>query len=83
VITLKKGGNTVKLSDAQTRKLLEYNGSLQLKQLALSMALTRLKKRYREDPTPVVLSKCTSELNGIFEKFASIMQTDYDCIVSL
>jgi hypothetical protein len=73
----------VKLSDAQTKKLLEYNGPPHLKQLALNMALTRLKKRYKEDPTPVVLDKCTSELNGIFEKFAAIMKTDYDWIISL
>jgi hypothetical protein len=47
------------------------------------MALTRLKKRYREEPTPVVLAKCTSELNGIFEKFAAIMTADYEWIISL
>ncbi|MDR1509250.1 MAG: hypothetical protein LBS53_06390 [Synergistaceae bacterium] len=73
----------MKLSDTQTKKLLEYSGPPQLKQLALNMALTRLKKYYKEEPTPVALNKCTSELNGIFEKFAAIMKTDYDWIISL
>jgi hypothetical protein len=73
----------MKLSDVQTKKLLEYNGQLQLKQLALNMALTRLKKNYREDPTPGNLGKCTSELNAIFDKFSAIMKPDYDRIVSL
>jgi hypothetical protein len=73
----------VKLSDAQTKRLLEFSGAPQLKQLALNMALTRLKKHYKEEPSPAVLSKCTSELNAIFEKFAAIMKTDYNWIVSL
>jgi hypothetical protein len=73
----------MKLSDAQTKKLLEYDGPPHLKQLALNMALTRLKKRYKEDPTPDVLNKCTSELNGMFEKFEVIMKTDFEWIISL
>jgi hypothetical protein len=73
----------VKLSDAQMKKLLEYGGQPQLKQLALNMALTRLKKNYKANPTSAVLNGCTSELNAILEKFAAIMKTDYDWIVSL
>jgi uncharacterized iron-regulated protein len=73
----------MKLSDVQTRKLLEYSGQPQLKQLALNMALTRLKKIYKESPTSANLDKCTSELNAIFEKFSAIMKPDYDWIVSL
>jgi hypothetical protein len=80
----KKGGSTVmKLTDAQMKKLLVYQGQPQLKQLALKMALTRLKGIYKNDPTPGSLSKCTLELNAIFEKFASIMKPDYDWIISL
>ena len=73
----------MKLSEAQMKKLLEYTGRSQLKQLGLNMALTKMKKLYRENPTPANLSKCTSELNAMFEKFAAIMKTDYDWIVSL
>jgi hypothetical protein len=65
------------------KKLLEYNERPQLKQLALNMALTRLKKRYKEDPTPVVLSSCTSEVNMMLEKFAAAMKADYEWIASL
>ena len=73
----------MKLSDNQTKKLLEHTGQPQLKQLALNMALTRLKKIYKEDSTPANLTKCTAELNAIFEKFAAIMKADYDWIISL
>jgi hypothetical protein len=80
---LREEAATMKLSEAQMKKLFDYSGQLQLKQLALNMALTRLKKLYAANPTPVVLSKCTSELNVMFEKFAAIMKTDFDWIVSL
>jgi hypothetical protein len=65
------------------KKLLEYKGPPQLKQLALNMALTRLKKIYKETATSVVLSRCTSELNVILEKFEAVMKADYEWIVSL
>jgi hypothetical protein len=73
----------MKLTDAQTKKLLDFKGQPQLKQLALNMALTRLKGIYQNNPTPAAVSKCTSELNAIFDKFALIMQADYDWITSL
>jgi hypothetical protein len=73
----------VKLNDSQTKKLLEYTGQVQLKQLALNMALTRLKTRYKSDSTPATISKCTEDLNAIFDKFASIMESDYNWIVKL
>jgi hypothetical protein len=73
----------VKLSEVQTRKLLEYAGQPQLKQLSLNMALTRLKGLYKSNPTPATISKCTEDLNAIFEKFAAVMKNDYEWIVKL
>lgn len=73
----------MKLTEAQTKKLLDYKGQPQLKQLAINMALTRLKGIYKNDPTPASISKCTTDLNAIFEKFESIMKSDYDWITSL
>ncbi|MDR1571029.1 MAG: hypothetical protein LBS32_00730 [Clostridiales Family XIII bacterium] len=73
----------MKLTEAQTKKLLDYGGQPQLKQLALNMALTRLKGIYKTNPTPDVVARCTSDLNAIFEKFALIMQSDYEWIISL
>jgi ATP-dependent protease HslVU (ClpYQ) peptidase subunit len=73
----------VKLNDAQTKKLLEYTGSIQFKQLALNMMLTRLKGMYKANQTSVTLAKCTAEFNALFDKFARIMQSDYDQIVKL
>jgi hypothetical protein len=73
----------MKLNDSQTKKLLEYTGQVQIKQLALNMALTRLKARYKLDSTPAAISKCTADLNAIFDKFAPIMENDYNWIVKL
>jgi hypothetical protein len=73
----------VKLSDSQTKKLLEYTGQIQLKQLALNMALTRLKTRYKTDSSPDTITQCTKDLNAIFEKFEAIMGNDYDWIIKL
>jgi hypothetical protein len=73
----------VRLNDSQTRKLLEYTGQMQIKQLALNMALTRLKTRYKLESTPAVVSKCTEDLNAIFEKFSTIMENDYNWITKL
>ncbi|MDR0433707.1 MAG: hypothetical protein LBH21_01425 [Gracilibacteraceae bacterium] len=73
----------MKLTDAQTKKLLDYKGQPQLKQLSLNMALTRLKGIYKSNPAPETLSKCTADLNALLEKFAVIMQADFEWIVSL
>jgi hypothetical protein len=78
-----KEGCFVELDDSQTKKLLEYTGQVQLKQLALNMALTRLKTRYKADSTPDTISKCTKDLNAILDKFAPIMENDYNWIVKL
>ncbi|MDR3239622.1 MAG: hypothetical protein LBT44_05995 [Clostridiales bacterium] len=73
----------MRLRDSQTKKLLEFSGQIKLKQLAMNMALTRLKGLYKQNPTPSTISKCTSDLNALLQKFASIMKDDYEWIVSL
>jgi hypothetical protein len=73
----------VKLNDEQTKKLLEYKGQIQLKQLSLNMALTRLKGMYKSSPTPGTVAKCTAELNALLVKFAVIMKSDYEWIIKL
>ncbi|MDR0952444.1 MAG: hypothetical protein LBM18_05915 [Oscillospiraceae bacterium] len=69
------------LSNAQTKKFLEYKGTPQIKQLALNMAFARLQRLYRANPGDV--SKYTQELNDILGKYAVIMEADYRWITSL
>lgn len=78
-----KGAIFLKLNDKQTQKLLEYTGQMQIKQLSLSMALTRLRGIYKTNPTPGTVSKCTTELNALLDKFAIIMKSDYEWITGL
>ncbi|MDR3294614.1 MAG: hypothetical protein LBT26_02125 [Clostridiales Family XIII bacterium] len=73
----------MKLNDAQTKRLLEYTGQVQIKQLSLNMALTRLRGRYKANPTSGTISTCTAELNALFDKFAIIMKPDYEWVVGL
>jgi hypothetical protein len=73
----------MKLDDSQTKKLLEFTGQPQLNQLSLKMALTRLKGLYKLNPTPDTISKCTSDLNALLEKFSMIMKSDYEWIIKL
>jgi hypothetical protein len=71
------------LTEPQTKKLLEYTGPPQINQLALKMALTRLKGKYKSDPTSSTVTQCTTELNAIFDKYAKIMEPDYKWICSI
>ena len=73
----------LELKDNQVKKLLEYSGKPELKQLAVNMAVTRLKFMYKQNPAPAVLSQCTSEMNALLNKIASIAQDDYSWIVKL
>lgn len=71
------------LSEAQVKNVLNYNGNAQISQLGLSLMLTRLKGLYKANPAPLVLSKCTSELNAFLTKYGDIMKRDYDWMTKL
>jgi hypothetical protein len=73
----------MKLTNEQAKKLLEYEGPIQLRQLALNLALTRFKTAYKRNPSAETIAKCTDDLNSLFAKYAGIMQSDYEWIVSL
>jgi DNA-directed RNA polymerase subunit F len=65
----------------RAKKLLEYKGQPQIKQLALNLSLARLKRLYRVDPES--LDKCVEDLNLVIEKFAAVIEPDYLWIMSL
>ncbi|MDR2157521.1 MAG: hypothetical protein LBO81_07060 [Clostridiales Family XIII bacterium] len=73
----------MKLTDEQVKKLLEYEGPIQLHQLALNLALTRFKTVHKRNPGAETVAKCTVDLNSLLEKYEKIMKEDYDWIVSL
>jgi hypothetical protein len=75
------GGVFMLLSDAQTRKFLEFKGTPQIKQLALNMAYARLHRSYQSNPSS--LAQCTKEFNALLDRYAAIMEADYRWITSL
>jgi hypothetical protein len=78
---LLKGGAFMLLSDSQTKRLLEYKGTPQIKQLSLNMAYGRLQRMYLANPSS--LSQCTQEFNTLFKRYAAIMEVDYRWITGL
>jgi hypothetical protein len=73
----------MRVSEEQTKKLLEYGGPVGLKQLAMTFALNRFKGKYAADPSEEVVAAYTKELNVLLNKYESIMKDDYEWIVSL
>jgi hypothetical protein len=73
----------MRISDEQTKKLLDFTGRPQITQLALSMTLTQFKKRYRAEPSSDTVARCTAEINTMLDKFAPLMKADYDWITKL
>ncbi|MDR2005760.1 MAG: hypothetical protein LBP78_00730 [Acidaminococcales bacterium] len=73
----------MKISEAQTKKLIEFDGIVSLKQVALKMTLTRFKGIYKHNPSDRVIAECASQINDMLAKFGSIMQSDYDWIMKL
>jgi hypothetical protein len=71
------------LSETQTKKLLEYQGRMAIKQLALSMTVTKFRRLYQTGGEPALISECAAELNLLFERFPAVMQPDYEWIIRL
>ena len=71
------------LSESQVKKLLLYTGNVPITQIGLSLLITRLSRKYQNEPSLHVLKDSTNELNTFINKFSSIMVSSYDWIVSL
>jgi hypothetical protein len=69
------------LSSMQVKKLLEYSGSTNVKQLAVNIALTRYKMQYQS--TPAKLNDITRELNALLNKLGVLADPDVKWIASL
>jgi hypothetical protein len=73
----------MRLTNKQAEKLLEYDGPIQLHQLALNFALTRFKTAYQRNPSAEVVAKCAEDFNALFAKYEDIMRRDYEWIIGL
>ena len=73
----------MKLNDMQTRKLMEYKGKLDIKQLVLSLAITKNRLSYMKDNTPAALSAITQNLNSILNKYEAATQADYKTMTNI
>jgi hypothetical protein len=69
------------LSSAQVKKLLEYSGTTNVKQLAVNIALTRYKMQYQS--APAKLNDITAELNALLNKLGVLADPDVKWITSL
>ena len=73
----------MKLNDVQTQKLMEYKGKLDIKQLVLSLAITKNRLSYMKDSSPSSLTAITQNLNAILTKYETAVQPDFQLISNL
>ena len=71
----------MKITQQQAEKVLKGNQSFT--QYGFSMMVTRLKKKYSENPTPPTLQECANEMNEFLQKYVSIMGPDYETITKM
>jgi len=71
------------LDERQTRKLMEYEGKLDIKQLVLSFAITRNRLNYRKDNSPTSVTTITQNLNEVLQKYGAAAQPDYVTMTNL
>ena len=73
----------MRLDEGQTRKLMEHKGKLDIKQLVLSLAITKNKLSYLKDNSPASLAGITQNLNSILAKYEKSVQADFQLISNL
>ena len=71
----------MQITKQQTEILLK--GDYKFTLLSFAMLVTRLKKRYANDPSATVVQDSTNELNAFFDKWSNIVVTDYGIIQNL
>ena len=73
----------MRLNDIQTKKLMEYKGKLEVKNLVLNLAITKNRLSYMGDQSPSSIKGITQNLNTILEKYKTAVQTDYAAIINI
>ena len=73
----------MKLSEDQVKKLLEYEGKIEIQQLILSLAITTNRMKYEKDKSPSCLSTIARDLNAVINKYKSTTYQDYMSITSI
>ena len=73
----------MKLNEAQARKLMEYKGKLDIKQLVLNLAITKNRLSYLKDNSPSSLSAITQNLNSILAKYEAATQADFKLMTNI
>jgi len=71
------------LNETQARKLMEYKGKLDIKQLVLSLAITKNRLNYMKDNSQPALSSITANINSILDKYEAATQADYKLITNI
>jgi len=78
-----EGANIVNVTKNQVEKIVSGGVSVKFTQLGLNMLISRLQITYKKDPSFVMLTHCTNEINAFLSKYAKIMENDYALIVGL
>ena len=73
----------MRLSDAQIKKIMEFEGKMEIRQFVLSLAITKNRMRYNKDRSPSNLSVIANDLNLIVEKYKHAIQTDLMTLTSI
>jgi len=71
------------LTEEQVKRLLEYEGKIEIKQFILSLAITTNRMKYEKDNSPSCLSTIVKDLNAVIDKYKSSVYQDYMSITSI
>jgi len=73
----------LKLTEDQVRRLLEFEGKIEIQQLILSLAITTNRMKYEKDKSPSCLSTIAKDLNAVLDKYKNTTYQDYMSITSI
>ena len=48
--------------------------------LGFNLLMSRLTRKYKSDPNPLVMAACMGEVKEFFEKYSVLMQREYDAM---
>jgi len=64
--------------DLKFEKLIKKQASYKSSVLGLNLLISRLQRKYSENPSQEELKKCLQEIKAFFEKFALILERDIE-----
>jgi len=69
--------------DLKFEALIKSQAKYESPNLGLNLLITRLQRKYSNNPTPAELSNCVQEMKAFFERYASIVGKDVEALKKL